>query len=41
MTAASRKAMGKQWKMGDKRLGPEFEAYYLEFKKEIDAELKG
>ena len=40
MTAANRKAMGKAWKLGDKRLGSDYESFYLEFKKEIDSELK-
>lgn len=34
--------MGKLYKQGDLRLknDPAYEAFYLEFKKEIDAELK-
>lgn len=40
MTAKGRKELGKLWKIGDGRLGKDFEAYYLEFKKEIDSELK-
>ena len=40
MTAANRKLMGKAWKLGDKRLGSDYESFYLEFKKEIDSELK-
>lgn len=44
MTKENRKELGKLWKLGtDERLhylGSKYEEFYLEFKKEIDAELK-
>lgn len=39
MTASTRKAMGKEWKTGNSRLGAGFEEYYVEFKEQIDSEL--
>lgn len=44
MTASERKRLGKHWKTMNAELQakhPGFQAYYEEFKTEIDAELAG